>query len=177
MLRYFFLLLLVLCVSLLFLNGRLHSTNSDKPIFLKYDGLANEHQSIVDVKINAAIPPNKEQVEVLKKDYTNIWAHLNHLYATKDVVAGKEYYTEAWFKQICLEYKSTTHPIIHRKDLSHQLIIKNWAWDGLVCTLTDSVKIAYIFPDKNTSVTYLNISMVLLYEGDHWRIDAIKAEN
>jgi hypothetical protein len=93
MLRYFFLLLLVLSVSLIFLNGRLQSTNSEKPIFLQYDAIADEHQSKVDVQSNAAIKPTKEQVEVLKKDYTNIWAHLNHLYATNNVVAGKEYYT------------------------------------------------------------------------------------
>ncbi len=177
MLRYFFLLLLVLSISLLFLNGRLQSTNSEIPVFLKYDTIANEHHSKFEVKVNASIPPNKQQLEDFIDDYSHIWGHLNYLYATNDVIAGKEYYSEDWFKQVCLQYKKKQNPIIQRSDLSHQVTIQNWAWDGLVCTITDIVKLGYIFPNKNTSIKYLNIAMVLLYQGDHWRIDAIKVEN
>jgi head-tail adaptor len=177
MLRYFFILLLALCISLLILQSKQKFQSIEKPIFLQFDEIATQHQTKIDVQENTSLKASKEQIEDFKKDYSNIWAHLNHLYETNDVIAGKEYYTEDWFKQICLHYKQPIAPLINRLDLSHKICIKNWAWDGLVCTITDSVQVIYTFPNKKTTQNMLHIAMVLLYQGDHWRIDAIKVEN
>jgi hypothetical protein len=118
------------------------------------------------------------QLETLKKDYSNIWAHLNHLYATNDVVAGKEYYTEDWFKQICRHFNGIQQPVLTRTDEQHELHIQNWASDGLICTAIDSnVVFNTNFPDKTVRRTRAVIAVVLLLQGDHWRLDAIRIIN
>ena len=176
MLRIIFILLIVLTAGFLFLQGRLLERSAEKPAFLSTDSIANLHQTNLEVSVNSVYQPDSAQLEIVKKDYSNLWAHLNHLYATNDVVAGKEYYTEPWFRQLCSHYKNGVEVTgITREDVSHHLAIQNWASDGLVCTAVDSnVVFKYTYPDKSSASTKANIALVLLYQGDHWRIDAMR---
>lgn len=174
MMRYFFLLIVFLLSLWLFLKGNSRISNDEIPIFLKVDAINFAHATEIEIKFKSFFKPTLAELEILKKDYSAIWAHLNHLYATNDVLAGKEYYTEAWFKHICLMYNGPEKHNLIRKDLRHEVVINNWASDGLVCTLTDSVKVAYYLPNSNPQIYKIPVSMVVLFQGDHWRIDAIK---
>jgi hypothetical protein len=178
MFRIIFILLVVLMVSLLYLQSRTMQTSSEKPIFLRTDEIANTHSTNIELKIHSHYLPVESEQETLKKDYSNIWAHLNHLYNTNDVETGKEYYTEGWFRQICsYNIKKILTPVI-RNDLQHALHIQNWENDGLICTVIDSnVVFKYTFPDSTVQTTKANLAMVLLYQGDHWRIDALRVIN
>ncbi len=178
MMRLLFITLIGIIVTFLFLQGRLNDRNGEKPVFLGNDAIADAHQTKIKVQVHSLYKPDSAQLETLKKDYSNIWAHLNHLYKTNDVEAGKEYYTEDWFKQINHHYDGTIKTEIKRSDVQHELHIENWAWDGLVCTLTDSnLVFHYQYPYNTSKTTKANLEVVLLYQGDHWRIDALKVIN
>lgn len=175
MIRILFIPLIGIIAIFLFLQGRLNERNGEKPVFLRYDEIADAHQTNINLTLHSIYKPDSVQLETLKKDYSNLWAHLNHLYETNDVEAGKEYYTEEWFKQINHYYNGTVTSTIKRSDVQHELHIKNWAWDGLVCALTDSnLILQYQYPDKTIRKTKASLEMVLLYQGDHWRIDAVR---
>jgi hypothetical protein len=178
MLRLLFILVIALVVAFFFLEGRLKEDNTEKPIFLRTDAITDAHQTTIDIKAHSLSLPTPSEMDMLKKDYSNIWAHLNYLYATNDVIAGKEYYTEDWFKQICSHYELPQKPIVKRSDEKHELHIQNWASDALVCTGIDSnVIFKYHYPDGKEKITKANIAVVLLLQGDHWRIDAIRIIN
>ena len=173
--RILFILVMVLTAGFLFLQGRLNERNGEKPVFLRTDEIANAHQTKIDIKVHSIYQPDSFQLAMLKRDYSNIWAHLNHLYETNEVEAGKEYYTEDWFKQINHHYNRKIQTGVKRTDEQHELHIQNWAWDGLVCTAIDSNLIfRYQFPDKTVKTTLATIAIVLLYQGDHWRVDALR---
>jgi len=176
--RILFISLIVIVTAFFFLQGRLNERNGEKPVFLRHDKIADAHQTKINITIRSVYKPDSAQLEVLKKDYSNLWAHLNHLYETNDVEAGKEYYTEDWFKQINHHYSGSVTSTIKRTDEQHELHIENWAWDGLVCTVSDSnVIFHYQYPDKSIKTGKANLVMVLLYQGDHWRIDALRVKN
>jgi len=179
MLRIIFISLIVLIAGFLFLQGRLLERSNEKPVFLNTDKIADAHQTKINVSVQSVYKPDSIQMETLKKDYSSLWAHLNHLYATNDVEAGKEYYTEPWFRQLCSHYKNGVEVTgITREDLSHHLAIQNWASDGLVCTAIDSnVVFKYNYHDKTSTSAKTNIAIVLLFQGDHWRIDAMRVIN
>jgi hypothetical protein len=175
MMRILFIALIGITVTLLFLQGRLNERNGEKPVFLRTDKIAEVHRTKINVSIHSIYRPDSTQLEVLKKDYSNLWAHLNYLYETNDVETGKAYYTEGWFKQINHHFSGTLNTGIKRSDLQHELHIENWAADGLVCTVTDSnLVFHYQYPDNTTRTSKANLQMVLLYQGDHWRIDALR---
>jgi hypothetical protein len=175
MMRLLFIGFFVLLLGFLFLQGRLHETNNEKPVYMRTDEIAKAHQTKINCIIHSLYQPDSFQLETLQKDYSNIWAHLNHLYATNDVAAGKEYYTEGWFKQICKQYNGIQKPIITRTDEQHDLQIENWSSDGLICTALDSnVVLQYRYPDASIKSFKANIAVVLLFQGDHWRIDALR---
>ncbi len=176
--RIAFISLLVLLTSLLILRGRLLRKDDVLPAFQRTDAIAGEHRTRTSIKVHTKHTPAATALEGLEKDYTGIWAHLNHLYATNDVTAGKEYYTEAWFRQCCNQYPGIQKPVVTREDVQHELHIQQWADDGLVCTAIDSnVVFRYHYPDQSIKTTKANIAVVLLYQGDHWRIDAIHIIN
>jgi hypothetical protein len=178
MLRILFILIITIVVGFFFLQGRLKEDNIEKPVFLRSDAIALEHQTGIKIKVHSLYKPYPVELELLKNDYSNIWAHLNYLYATNDVNAGKEYYTEDWFKQICNQYELPQKPIILRKDLEHEMNIRNWASDGLVCTAIDSnIVFKYRYPDNTVKTTKADIAVVMLLQGDHWRIDAMRVIN
>lgn len=173
--RIVFGLFLVLIIAFLFLQGNLQQRNEEKPVFLIEDVIAQNHQTNIKVKVESPYKPTEYQIDNLKADYANIWAHLNHLYETNEVEAGKEYYTEAWFKQICANYEKPIKTNILRTDLIHELHLKNWSSDALVCTAIDSnVVLHYQYPNQQIKKIKTNIAVVLHFQGDHWRIDALK---
>jgi hypothetical protein len=173
MIRILFILFIVLSVGFLFLQGRTIKRSSEKPIFLQTDLVAKAHQTNIDVTIHSNYTPNNAQLENLKTDYSNLWAHLNHLYKTNDIITGKEYYSEAWFRQIAHHYDRFSHSFIERIDLNHDLHIQNWSSDGLVCTVIDNVTLQYVYPSEKILTSNANLAIVLLYEGDHWRVDGM----
>ena len=176
--KIFFTFIALLIITLLFLNGRTMERSGEKPVFLRTDIIAEKHDTKLEIKINSSYKPSAYDLEILEKDYKNIWAHLNHLYATNDVQAGKEYFTEDWFKQICLYYKGTKKPLVTRYDEQHELHIQNWASDALVCTAIDSnVVLRTNYPDQTVRITKTTIAVVLLFQGDHWRLDALRVLN
>jgi hypothetical protein len=175
MLRILFISLIILLLGFLFLQGRLNERNGEKPVFLRTDEIALNHQTKIQTTVHSIYKPDSLQLETLKKDYSNIWAHLNHLYASNDVEAGKEYYTEDWFKQICRHYSGVQQPLLTRTDEQHELQIQNWSSDGLICTAIDrNIILKTVYPGNKIQRTKANIAVVLLFQGDHWRIDAMR---
>lgn len=178
MLRLFFLSLLALLLGYVFLQGKLRQRTDEKPVFLRTDGIAQAHHTIISICVESPYQPARDQLTALTTDYANLWAHLNHLYATNDVEAGKEYYTEAWFVQLCRHYKGIEPTEVLRQDNQHELHLRNWSTDGLVCTAIDSnVVLTYRYPDQTTKTTRAILAVALLYQGDHWRIDALRLIN
>ena len=173
--RIFFTFLGILLVVFFYFQIMKNEKIEDIPIFLKTDVISQNHNSKLELTFHSRYKPDSFQIEVLKNDYNNLWAHLNYLYHTNDVLAGKEYYTEPWFKSISGNYNiETPKNVIVRKDIQHHLHIQNWSTDGLVCTAIDSnVVLSYTYPDSTTIIKQVNIAIVLLYQGDHWRIDAM----
>lgn len=176
--RILFIGLILIGFTFLFLKGRTNERNGEMPIFLSTDEITSAHQTKINISLHSIYRPDSTQLETLEKDYGNIWAHLNQLYATNDVEAGKEYYTEDWFKQINHHYNEPVSIVINRTDEQHELHIINWAWDNLVCSAIDSnVVLKYTYPDQSIHITKANLAIVLLYQGDHWRLDAIRLIN
>jgi len=178
MLRFLFLLFIALLISFVVSKGRSISHSPEKPIFLKADRISQNHSTQIEISINSLIHPDSIDLIRLKNDYSNIWAHMNHLYATNDIIKGKEYYTERWFKQIAKHYENAHKTIVIREDIQHELQIENWSSDGLACIATDrNVILNYYYPNQTSQSTRANILIVLLFQGDHWRIDAMKILN
>ncbi|WP_019986825.1 hypothetical protein [Rudanella lutea] len=176
-LRILFVGLAGLVVSFFVLQGKTMQRNSEKPIFLRTDSIAEAHRTDIKVSVNSPYKPSDEELAALTADYSNIWAHLNHLYSTNDVEAGKEYYTEAWFRQICTHYTGVQPQRISRTDTKHDWQIRNWSSDGLVCTAIDNALLTYQYPDQTKRSTQVRLAVVLLFQGDHWRIDAMRFLN
>ncbi|MBC7722854.1 MAG: hypothetical protein H7068_12575, partial [Pedobacter sp.] len=128
--RYILFFFIALMVTLLFLQGKIMQRNEEKPLFLREDIIADSHHTSVTVKVHSLYVPTDEQIEILANDYSNLWGHLNNLYATNNVEAGKEYYTEDWFKQICRHYNGIVKESIKRTDVQHELHIINWSSDA-----------------------------------------------
>jgi hypothetical protein len=175
MMRIFFILIIVVTLAFLLLQGDKFNRSSEMPIFMRTDTIALQHRTELEVTLHSRYKPDSIQLLHLKNDYSNLWAHLNHLYATNDITAGKEYYTEAWFRQMAHHYNGLTQPAINRQDLHHELHIENWASDGLVLTAIDSnVVLQYHYHDGGIKTEKANLAIVMLYQGDHWRMDAMK---
>jgi hypothetical protein len=178
MMRILFLLLIALLSGYFYLQGKVNQRIDELPSFLRTDAIANGHQTQIGASFHSNYLPTENQSNQLIEDYSNLWAHLNHLYATNDVTVGKEYYTEAWFKQLCQHYDGVQEPLIIRTDVQHQLHVMNWSKDGLVCNVIDSnVVFNYEFPDNINKKTMATIALALLYQGDHWRLDAFRIIN
>jgi hypothetical protein len=174
--RYLFILFIVLAAGILFLQLQDQQRSGALPVFLRTDPLALQHQTKIHLQTNHPIyQPDSFQLVKLAADYSAIWAHLNHLYATNDIETGKEYYTEDWFRQLARHYEMPQQAAVTRTDLQHELHIENWCWDGLVCTAIDSnLVLQYNYPDKSFRKTKATVAVALLYQGDHWRIDAMR---
>jgi hypothetical protein len=178
MMRLFFILLILISAVVLLSHASLNTNESEIPVFLSQDQIAEDHQTKILIYTHSLYQPDSLQQDILKKDYSNIWAHLNHLYATDDVKKGKDYYTEDWFKKITKHDQGIIPPAFSRTDQQHELHIENWAWDGLACTAIDSnLVLKYYHQNHLFKTTKAHIAVVLLYQGDHWRLDALRVIN
>lgn len=163
---------------ILWLGSDKYVRSGELPVFLKPDLVAENHKTNIKVKVHSMFKPDSVSLETLKKDYSALWAHLNHLFATNEVEVGKEFYTEDWYKQICKQDNNAIEPALTREDISHELHIINWSSDNLVCTAIDSNAVFRYHGAKIKSFERkYNLAIVLLFQGDHWRIDAIKYLN
>lgn len=174
MMRYLFIVFLFVLVAFFFLKIKSNDQEVVLPVFLQHDAIAEAHHTQMDVDFKSIYKPDSIKLAEFLQDYSNIWAHLNHLYVSNDIEAGKEYYTEQWFRQLNRHYEGKVMSTIKRQDVQHHLLIENWAWDNLVCTLSDTnLVFNYQYPDGSLKSTKANLKMVLLFQGDHWRIDAL----
>lgn len=175
MLRIVFILFTLLCVLFLVFNASQTSVNYSLPSYLKEDKISEAHQTEIDVQIHSLHKPDSMEIVNLKNDYSSIWAHLNNVYATNNVEAGKRYFSESWFNHLALRHDEELTFGLARKDLYHHLHVINWAWDGLVCCAVDSnVVLHYIHPDGSIDSSRTSVGMVLLYQGSNWRLDAMR---
>ena len=178
MMRVFLILLAILISVFLFLQLENKKTADRLPAFLLNDTIAENHHTNIEIKVNSVHKPSAFELDKIKKDYSNLWAHLNHLYSTNEVEAGKEYFTEELYKTLCGNYENKMETVISRIDSDHQLHISNWSSDGLICTVIDSnIVLTYKYPDNTSRTTTADIALVLLYQGDHWRLDAMRILN
>jgi hypothetical protein len=174
MMRIAFFILILLCGGLLLLQSIHSEPTPEQPAFLKVDHLALSHHSKATMEVQCLFIPTVSQLSKLDSDYSALWSHLNQLYQTNDLLGGKEYFSEAWFRNVCRNEKSTVPLLVTRNDLMHHLIIRNWAWDGLACSLTDSAAVFhYRFQDGAEKIEQMNIEMSLVFQGDNWRIDGM----
>ncbi len=178
MTRIIYIFILLLIIVFIGLQVKKLDKESILPKFLIYDDIADQHYTTIEIDVHSLYIPVKLELENLKKDYSSIWAHMNNLYKTNDVLAGKEYYTEEWFNFICARNTEFQKSYISRNDLSHELHIINWSSDQLVCTAIDS-NVVFMYEYSNDSISYslANIAIAMLKQGDNWRIDAIKILN
>jgi hypothetical protein len=175
MMRISFILFLILAAGYLFLQGRVNQRTDTLPVFLQHDQIVSNHTAEIDISVHSLIEPDSTDLKKFQEDYIGLWAHLNHLYSTNDVVAGKEYYSEDWFKQLCDNYQGVNETKVIRRDIEHHLHIINWSADALVCTAIDSnVLITYQYPDNRIQTKTATIALALIYQGDHWRLDAMR---
>ncbi len=149
--------------------------NNAIPAFAQIDTIAGRNKfPELTVQVKSMVIPNEQQIRQFELDYLAIWAHLNHLYNTNDVEAGKEYYTEDFFRAVCHRIKPIRN-ILERNDITHNTTIKNWSKDGLVCVGIDSnVLLQYRHHQGKTDTVLAHIAFTLLLQGEHWRIDAIE---
>ncbi|WP_296703384.1 hypothetical protein [Algoriphagus sp.] len=175
MTRWIFLGFLLIVGILLVSLSRLQVKNDDVPYFLRYDSLAANSNPIIEVKIESVYPPNEQQIEKLKEDYAAIWAHLNQVYQYPNPKPSKERFTERFYMNLADNFENGISGSIQRLDLTHNLIIKTWSRDGLSCNLIDDpAELEYRFPDGTIQTHASKIAVSLLFQGDNWRLDAIR---
>ncbi len=166
-----------LCIVgiLLFSMARLQEKNDEIPYFLRYDSLAANSNPKIDLEVGSSIEPTEQQLEKLVEDYAAIWAHLNHLYQHPNPKPSKERFTERFYLHLAKNYIAGPSSSIQRKDLSHFIHIKTWSEDGLSCNILDeNAQFSFELPDGSVQTTASTIAMSLLFQGDNWRLDAIR---
>ncbi|WP_026951443.1 hypothetical protein [Algoriphagus mannitolivorans] len=174
MTRYLFILFYLLVGVLLFSLAKLQIRRDEVPYFLRFDSIAAAHEADIEINVEASFPPNEQQLEVLKKDYLALWAHLNAIYETNDLKPSKDRFTERIYSNLAIAYPGKTTGLGQRKDLNHKLLIQNWSRDGLACQMIDSLQFAYLLPDSAQYQTDAVLALSLVYQGDNWRLDGIK---
>ncbi|SIN66105.1 hypothetical protein [Algoriphagus halophilus] len=175
MTRWIFLGFLIIVGTLLASMARLQEKNDDIPYFLRYDSLAANSNPIIELEVISTQVPTEEQLEKLKQDYAAIWAHLNQLYQYPNPKPSKERFTERFYLHLAKNYQEGISGSIQRKDISHSIQIQTWSRDGLSCNILDqSAEFNLTFPDGSTETQTFKIALSLLFQGDNWRLDAIR---
>ncbi|MFC5624360.1 hypothetical protein [Algoriphagus winogradskyi] len=175
MTRWIFLGFLLIVGALLISMSRLQVKNDDVPYFLRYDSIAANSNPQIDLEIESVIVPSEQQIEKLLEDYAAIWAHLNELYQHSNPKPNKERFTERFYVNLAENYQEGPPGPIRRTNLSHAIQIKTWSKDGLACNILDSLAVfQYRFPDNTSQTSEAKIAVSLLFQGDNWRLDAIR---
>lgn len=175
--KYLIAIYCIICIGYLTTHSFQNETLSEIPTFIVPDTIAADTSTPLQLYIPDAILINANAQYRLRHDYKSIWKHLNNFYKYNNPNQGKEYYTQEWFKLISNNYASKTISPITRRDLNHEIHIQSWSDDGLVCTAIDSnVVLEYKLDNlsQDSSIIDTNhIALILLYQGDHWRIHAM----
>lgn len=175
MTRWIFLGFLLVVGALLFSMARLQKKNDEVPHFLRYDTLAVNANPRIELEVVSLIEPTEEQLDILKKDYAAIWAHLNRMYQYPDPKPSKERFTERFYLHLAKNFKKGDPGSVVRSDSSHHIQVVTWSKDGLSCNLLDqNAAFNYTFPDGSVQSSSNSIAISLLFQGDNWRLDAIK---
>ena len=175
MIRYIFLAFFGLVGIVLFSMASLQKVKIEPPYFLQVDERAIHHQTHLSLNVQSSVVPTPEQLNALEKDFKAIWAHLNYVYETNDLKPGKERFTERFYKSLAESYSGHLQGKVQRQDLSHHIILKNWSRDGLACQLIDSAAVfQYVLPSGDSIQTQASVAMALYFQGDNWRLDALK---
>ena len=175
MTRWIFLGFLMIVGILLASMARLQEKNDDIPYFLRYDSLAANSNPIIELEVVSTQVPTEEQLEKLKKDYAAIWAHLNQLYQYPNPKPSKERFTERFYLHLAKNYQEGASGSIQRKDISHSIQVQTWSRDGLSCNILDQrAEFNLTFPDGSTETQTSKIALSLLFQGDNWRLNAIR---
>ncbi|GMQ30597.1 hypothetical protein [Algoriphagus confluentis] len=178
MTRYIFISFFVLVGILLFSLASLQKVKPEPPYFLRFDERAFNHQTQMNLRVESSVEPTDDQLRTLEKDLVAIWAHLNYIYESNDLKPGKDRFTERFYQSLSEAYPGQLSGAVKRQDISHLVIIKNWSRDGLACQLIDSsAVIQYHLPSGDSIQTQASIAMALYFQGDNWRLDALKIIN
>ncbi len=143
-----------------------------RPFFIQNDAIADSHITQLVFEDNSLTTISETDQQQLIEDYKNIWAHLNHLYATNDVVAGKRYYTEAFFDWLCTDHEISPE-LLTRKDIHHQLTLTHYSNNGLLAIVKDELLVEYYWNEKQIKKEKIKIGMALQKLDEKWCIDAI----
>ena len=175
MTRWIFLGFLLIVGILLASLAKVKKKNDDIPYFLRYDSLAANSNPKIDLEVESSIVPTEPQLEKLVEDYAAIWAHLNQLYQHPNPKPSKERFTERFYLHLANNYIAGPSSSIQRKDISHEIHIKTWSRDGLSCNILDeNAQFSFELPDGSLQTTTSTIAVSLLFQGDNWRLDAIR---
>lgn len=178
MTRYIFISFFVLVGILLFSLASLQKVKPEPPYFLRFDERAFNHRTQLNLEVQSSVEPTLEQLNTLEKDLKAIWAHLNYIHESNDLKPGKDRFTERFYQSLAEAYPGQLFGAVKRQDISHQVIVKNWSRDGLACQLIDSAAvIQYRLPSGDSIQTQASIAMALYFQGDNWRLDALKIIN
>ena len=172
--KYYILILVIFGVALYIIHYNQHDPALITPFFRQKDQIIQNDRRDVRIINQSMTHISNDQVEILKRDYLNLWFHLDHLHNTNDIVSGKSYYTEEFYQFILSNLEIAPHGNFLRTTYDHNVSIVNISPDGLICTLTDrNILLKYDTPVHYYYDT-VNVAMVLLYQGENWRIDALQ---
>ena len=172
--KYYSILLIFLGISIYILIANRKDLSNTLPYFRIADPLIGTEIPQYPIKNKSFIHVSNDRIALLKRDYLNIWSHLDHLHNTNDQISGKRFYTEDFFNSLVRIHSLGKNRLLKRKNLSHNVIIYNISPDGLICTIIDSsIMLEYVTPSYYYFDT-INVAMVLLYQGENWRIDAVQ---
>ena len=172
--KYFIFIFVIFGVSLFIINYNQHDPALITPFFRQKDQIIQNDRRDLRINNQSMTHISNDQVEILKRDYLNLWFHLDHLHNTNDIVSGKSYYTEEFYRFLVSNYELACRGNLLRTTYNHDVSIDNFSPDGLICTLTDrNILLKYETPVHYYFDT-VNVAMVLLYQGENWRIDALQ---
>ncbi|SFN66642.1 hypothetical protein SAMN04488519_101296 [Algoriphagus ornithinivorans] len=175
MTRYIFLSFFALVAVLLISMASIQSYQMEPPYFLRFDQITFQHSAEIDIEVVSTFPPTEEQLKVFEEDYLAIWAHLNYIHYTNDLKPGKDRFTERFYENLAESYTEPIKGAVERNDISHEVFVQNWSRDGLACHVIDSAAVLnYKLPSGDSLQTQAIIAMALYFQGDNWRLDAMK---
>ena len=172
--KYLIFIVVIFGVTLYIIYHNQHVPVLITPYFQRKDQIIQNDTPDVRIINQSMTQLSNTQVEILKRDYLILWFHLDHLHNTNDIVSSKSYFTEEFYRFLVSNYEAALHGNLLRKTYNHDVSIVNFSPDGLICTLTDrNILLKYETPVHYYFDT-VNVAMVLLYQGENWRIDALQ---
>lgn len=172
--RYFIFSFIIMIVIIYVIRYNKHNPTMLSPYYLQSDLREQKENTDIFVKNKSITQISNSQIEIIKKDYQKIWLFLDKLHNTNDILSGKKYFTEEFYKFLLVNHKSGYAGNFSRKTYNHDISIVNITPDGLICALIDSnILVKYETPLYYYFDT-VHVAVVLLYQGENWRVDALQ---